>query len=473
MASSSTVSLANSWTLKGVLRLVSGTFSTGGNTFTVDLDNGGLIGYGSGDNGSISGNVSIKRAIGQYTHYLATPFSGVSSNQINAVAPIVPSGGQSRLFGFNFSTQAWVRITSLPTTLSVGTPYSMYFTTPSTTLTFTGGYNPNASYNYSFSNAAANKSQLFGNPFAAALDFSTIVGSATGLTNTVYYWNQSLQAYSTWNSGSGSANGGSQYIPAMQSFLVLTSGSGGTSSIGYTKANISNAIPSPAYYRLTSASDRISLKASDSSGIYDETVVVLDPSATSSFDNAVDAYKVMNPSPSSNLFTSDGTSEYAINVLPPITNNQIIPLNFTPGSDGTYTIAADKTQVSSGKIIFLKDNFCKKTVPLNAPYSFTSSSADGAERFELIVSDNNSSSEAGINFGSFESTVFIMSQGPEISNGTVYVTDITGKQVSVVKNVSVYGIAQLTFDTLAPGIYVIRLTNPSGGEYIGKVSITR
>jgi len=469
MASSNTVSLANSWNLNGLLRLVSGTFSTGGNAFTINPDNGGLIGYVSGDNGTISGNVSMNQSVVKYTHLLASPFSGVTSDQINSAAAVVPTGGQSRLYNYNFGTQAYVRITSLPTSIAVGSGYSMYFPTPAT-LTFTGTYDPNATYSYNFSSPGAGYYNLFGNPFAAPLDFSTITGSTSGLTSTLYYWNQAASAYATWNPVSGGTNSGTQYIPPMQAFFVVTSASG-TSSIGYTKANLYNAAASPSYYRLVSSNDRISLMVSDTSGRSDETVIELNPSATNAFEPVIDAYKLLNPSPSSNLYTSIDTTDYAVNVLPPSTGTQIIPVSFAAGSDGTFSIQGNISRVSSGKTVFLRDKYLKKTVSLNDPYAFQASPSDGAARFELIVSDNNTSNSSGITFGSNEQTLFIISQGIQITNGTLYITDVTGKSLGSVKNVTVDGIAQVPLDNLSPGVYIVRLVAPDGTEYVGKAAI--
>ena len=108
--------------------------------------------------------------------------------------------------------------------------------------------------------------------------------------------------------------------------------------------------------------------------------------ATANFDGDYDAYKMDaagNGIPIIYSIAADNT-KLAINGLPDLTENTVVPVNFSPGSDGLCTITADLQNLTSA-YVFLVDNKLTKVQNLsdNPVYTFITSTTDQPNRFKL------------------------------------------------------------------------------------------
>ena len=220
---SSGVSLGSAVTVKGTLSLTKGVLTTNSN-LTINFDNGGNIAYASTDLGSISGDVSGRRDASAKTHYMSVPFNGVTSAQVQATTPLFVNP-YWKMYTKTFAAQNWAAVTNTTTAMPMGTGYSLSLPAAAP-LIFTGTYNHAYTLTgENYSNAAATKYFMLGNPYPSTLDWDNASGwTKTNVANAIYYWDAPNSRAASYVAGVGT-NGATRYIPAMQSVLISTTGS--------------------------------------------------------------------------------------------------------------------------------------------------------------------------------------------------------------------------------------------------------
>jgi hypothetical protein len=465
---SSGLTLNSAVTVTGILSLLKGAITTNGN-LTVDLNNGNIA-YNIGDAGSISGNVKVqKNVLLSRTHYIACPVSGTTANDLNDNTQVInPSTHKTRLFTFDASTQAYVGISNLNTALSPMTGYSLFFTA-ATVLDYTGTYAHGATFPaLTCSNAVSGNSILAGNPYPSTLDWNGSGWTRTGINDALYFWNAQTSSYSSYVNGS-STNGGTQYIPSLQAFYVTSDGTGGTASIAIdNQARVTS--PNPSLFR--KAADNNVVKVTLSNGIYkDEALIRFNGEATDHYDNAFDAYKMMNPDSTPSVFTGDFRTSYSINTLPK--NDKVIPLNVNAGFSGLYTLDIQASDFDGANTMVLEDKVLnvKKKLDGNDQYTCVIKEGDRADRFNLIVSfSGNINATDKVYIGSYDKTVNVtFNNAGNTASFTVY--DLMGKQINRIENADISsGLFSFTDPNLLSGIYVVKVA--VGNElFSGKVFI--
>lgn len=364
--------------INGILNLPAGTLTTN-NNLTLSL-NTGSIAYNSGDAGSLSGNITYSRSLSNAgTHYIGLP-ANVAPAQINDdVALINAENGYSRLA--KLENGAWVQITDLNTPLPQNQGYSLYIP-GAANLDISEAYSHlNAGFSKSFGNSAASF-ELFGNPYPTAIDWSNASGwTKTNLNNAIYYWNPATSSYASFVGGSGS-NGGTQYIPSFQGFLVNPNAANASLSVNN---NARTAAQNPNYFRVALSDQVIRLQAS-SDNYTDETILKLAADGTSEFDGNLDAYKIYNSGSTPSLYTSLNGVNYSINSISDASEEEIIPLNFKAGFAGTYSLAA--TEIPTEDVeIFLEDKLTgtMNSLSLQPNYEFSAAKGENSSRFFLHV----------------------------------------------------------------------------------------
>lgn len=472
-----TMFLGNSWTVtNGRVDLRAGAINTGGYALTFDINSGSYIGFTTGDAGSIVGNVTLSRSVGQFTHNLSSPLNGITAAEINDDFPVVGVNGNSRLFVWDVPTQAWVRqLTGVSTTLNRGQGYNFYCTTAGT-LDFTGSYSqPATAFVTSGTADVAGDFILVGNPYIADINWDNITKS--NVDATVYYWNQTAKAYATYTTGGASTNGGTLNVPVMQGFFV-TATAAGAASVSIDRGDIANQAPGSTFFRSILDADKFNLKVTAASGLSDEIVILLADEASASFDGTMDAYKLMNPSSSLNLYTTLGGTDYSVNALPKVAGSQIIALNFKAPVDGSYTIKSSDISLL-GVTAQLKD---KKTGSLydisTLDYTFDALKADGSDRFEIILgstlttSTRSAAATYGISFASSNKTVVIESASLVIPTATVELMDVSGRVITTTTSGIQVGNNFIPMENATPGMYVVKITDAATGkQYTGKVTL--
>ena len=477
IASAGTTSLGNDWNLDGTIRFVQGTFDVNGNNFIWDFDNGARVDFVTGDAGVVSGSVTSHITMPQFTHYIASPLSGVDGSQLADNVQVV-SGSTSRLYTWNFATQAWVKqLTPASVSLNPSLGARMYFPdAPGDLVDFTGTYDNTASYTTAAqSNTASGKFIIAGNPYPSALDWEATSGwSFNNVSATIYYWSQSKGTIATYTRGTGvSTNGGGRYIPVMQSFFVTTTGGGGTASLGIS--NPVRSTQSATMYRTALADNIMTISVKKSDGdLSDETVIYLTDGATANYEGDLDAYKMKNDETALNLYTELDGIEYAVNALPS-TTDITIPLSLTVPVDGNYVLS-----IPANADMILVDKQAKKQKAVDGTaYNFSSSTSDASDRFELQMRSSSSSntsssvsSAQSVSVASNGSNVVLISKN-DMGASTVTIYSTLGVEVAQLSGINVSaGSTILNSIAIPSGSYIVKVQN-NDNQFTGHVTLVK
>lgn len=136
-----------------------------------------------------------------------------------------------------------------------------------------------------------------------------------------------------------------------------------------------------------------------------------------------------------------------------------IPVSLEAYTMGKYTISIDASDCNFEEI-YLRDNFTGEIVDIiNGDYTFVATSSDEAERFTLMIINNNDDNSDIIN----QNFAYI-SNGEIIINdiegsGNVQIFDVMGRML-VTRDVN--GSANISTETLTNGIYIISLIDDNG-----------
>jgi hypothetical protein len=468
------VSLLSALTVKGALTLTSGVLTTNSN-LTINFDNGGNIAYNTSDAGSISGDVSGRRDLIARTHYISAPFSGVTSTQVDVKSPLYYNG-YWKMYAKDFTTQGWTAVTTTTAGMPLGTGFSLAMPAAAP-LILTGTYNHSSTYTgTSYSNAAAAKYILIGNPYPTALDWNAATGwTKTNVANAVYYWNASSNSVSSYVNGTG-ANGGTQYIPAMQSFMVTTTGGSGNSSVSIANAARVN-LQNPSYFRAGSDGIiRIKLTGSNPDN-WDDAVIRFNESATTSFDNDWDAYKIISRGPSPLIYTSLKGQTYSINSVSGVDSLPSIDVDIYIPSDGNYTLSIDNNDPTIDYILVDKKLGTDNQVT-DAGYTFTGSATDDVNRFQLqlrtaqTTGTQSGKGTQGLNIYSSTKGFVIQTNQFGGEQADIEILDMTGNSVKIMSNSSIStGSTYVPMD-LSAGAYLVKVT-VDGSIFTGIISLIR
>ena len=329
---------------------------------------------------------------------------------------------------------------------------------PSNLITFKGPIsNLNSGtiiYNITYTEAQGTGWNLVGNPYPSSIDWGYNITDATHTQNgwhcsanvepTIYLYDGYNHRYGTYNSFTGTtSNNAIRYIPPMQGFYVhLTDTT--INEIG--KWSLDNrvriAYDKPFWKGVeqvnTQLTNALSLNVSGN-GYSDETVIGFIQNATKGFDGNYDAYKLFSPEkevPQINTRTLDDREKVAVNDLPiSLMNDVSIPLEFTVGIQGTYTITANNFNINSSIAITLEDMKTKKLTNLNTSnYTFSSDSVLNDNRFlvhfgTVPTSFNELIKNNDINIYSNHKQIIIQNNSTSFEKGSIIIYDILGKEI--------------------------------------------
>ncbi len=319
---------------------------------------------------------------------------------------------------------------------------------------------------------------LLGNPYPCAIDFDAVSGWTFGSAQTtVYIWNTGgtyKGQFASHVRGGASANGGSRYIPAEQGFFLHCTAA--------TRVSMDNNVRvhnSQGYYKsaTTEPTTNILRLEASGNGYNHETVILFNPDAASSYDN-YDALYYSGSVAAPRIYSVVNNDGLSINALPQITDNLTVPVGFTVGVPGTYTIRASELNTFGGSVIItlydLKTSI-SRNLKVNPEYSFTADTLDNANRFLVIFGlapygiSNNQASET-IQIYSFGDAVFIKTNSSANTKGQVFIFDPIGKE-QFQENLSGTEITKISPD-LSTGYYVVKVVT-SESAYSKKVFISR
>ncbi|QBZ96593.1 T9SS sorting signal type C domain-containing protein [Flavobacterium sangjuense] len=383
-----------------------------GSTFTLN-NNANLI--QSGTTNTNSGNIIVKRdssALKRLDYTLwSSPVSGQNLfdfSPLTSVSPNIRFYTYNSTINFPATTGFYEPVTAYATTdfaLGKGYLIRMPFNHPTAPAIWNGqftGIPHNGTQSVTITHTG-DRFNAIGNPYPSPIDAVAFVSDSnntSSITGTLYFWRKTNNAlspsYCTWTMGGFVGNGEAQVfdpndiIQTGQGFFVEGTGSGAvnfdnTMRVGNNDNQFFKTSDTPSTNSIER--NRIWLNATNSSGLFSQTMVGYITNATQGVDTTIDG-----------KYINDGAIALSslINEVPyaiqgrslPFDANDIVPLNFKVTTAGNYTIAIDHVDglfTDGTQSIYLKDNLTTTIHNLNAgAYSFASESGTFADRFEII-----------------------------------------------------------------------------------------
>jgi len=297
-----------------------------------------------------------------------------------------------------------------------------------TTLVFEGTLNDGA-YSIGLTNAGPATYQgwnLVGNPYPSALDVDAAAGwTRTLVGNGVSFWNEANENYASYVDGVG-ANGGTQFIPAMQGFFVKASGAG---SIGVS--NAARVHSTQAFYKADPANTlRLVVQSGD---FTDETVIRFMSEATVNYDEQFDMQKMIVENVPQLYTVTSASENMVINALPAIDEDTPIQLNLQAGLNGSMSINASGFEtLEESTPVWLVDNVAgvQWNLSENPVYNFVANVNDPEDRFEIHFKNLTGIpgiSDSGISIYSFNKNLYI--DAGNGNKGEVVVLNVLGQEI--------------------------------------------
>ena len=432
------------------------------NNGTIIINSGSEFKTSSDDLGS--GSFTYNRNLATTNWYLvSSPFEGQDiDNFITAENP--PSlNGDVALAPYNTSDNTWTYIqtgASGSGNFITGKGYSVKLQS-SGDISFTGSLlTSNKSVALESSGQGYN---LIGNPYPIHIKSTSILtrNSASLDSETIWVWNDDVDAYQAKTSGTGGWN-----VAPAQAFFVKSDGASGTVEIHET-----DQISAADTFLRTDPLTEISLTLSNESASRQATIYYIDDTTTG-FDNGYDGPRFMAGDNSFAFYThlvSDGEGvDYDIQSLPTDNyENMVIPLGINAVSGTDITLNISTINFPEGINTYLEDKVNNSFTLLDANSNFMTtldSDLNGIGRFYLHTTSEVLSSDDFLNNNI---SIYISSKDNlrivGIHNGTaeVQLYNILGKEVFSAAFEGT-GMNDIQLPNIKEGIYIINLTTDKG-----------
>ena len=313
---------------------------------------------------------------------------------------------------------------------------------------------------------------LLPNPYSSALDFDVSANWGGGvISNKIWIWNAVSGNYGSHIRAGNNTNGVSNIIPEGQGFFVEASSAGNVTI--NAAARVHNT--SQQYLKKTDGYDNLLRVKAEGNNFSDEIVVQFRDDATSGYDDAIEAKKMIGQyeAPQLSSIASDNT-DLSINCLPYSGGDVTVPLDFSlnASTDVTFTASGMESFLSSIPV-YLEDVALNKMIDLraNPVYTFSHISGPAANRFQLrFMGVTGTPENPGIAGKVFVSNAHLFVEIPSMNQSevTIAVYDALGRQFSGIKTV-MNGITELAAPVVS-GVYVVRVMNGTR-TFTGKVII--
>jgi len=477
------VTLSGTLNVSGIVKATTGNLNTGGYLTLLSTASQTALIDGSGA-GEVLGNVTMKRYLdtGYGYRYVSSPFTAATVSGFSGLVNLSATFPAFYSYDESVSYSGWVTDTVPSSVLTPLHGYAANFGSSfaSQTISLTGVVNNHtiSSTLYNHNNTYTLGFNLVGNPYPSPLDWNASSGwTKTNIDNAVYYFNKgdTNQYYGTYSSyvGGISSDGiANNIIPAMQGFFVHVSNGSypvtGTLSVN-NPARVNNL--TPFYHKPTgNIKPLIRVDAGLSTGARkDPAVIYFDDAATDSFDNSLDALKIINTDasvPSLYAIGADGNHLSIQASRPSQDTLRFIPLGIQVQQDGIVTFSARDLDNLPGDVkVFFYDakTGATKNMTTKEAYSVTLGSGTYDSRFFLLYTNKDTVNlpgfSAGLNawYGNGILNAYNVAGSSEI-----VITDMAGRVVQR-SEVNGNGYHQLPCN-LSPSVYLVTLDSDMGRQ---------
>jgi len=427
-------------------------------------------GTGSFINATADVPATVERYLtGTQWHYLASPIVGAPLSLFNTNNfYFYDETEEDSWAGANFTTanNGWITETAPSLTSILGYAYYYY----QTTLLFEGNLHTGTytSPALSWTDTPVADSyegwHLLGNPYPSAIDFSAANITATNINlsdvePSVYFYDDIAHNYKGYNTSSGGINGGTQYIPAMQGFFVHAT----VNNAIFEVENGARVHNTTDFYKTEKLNENFITLQTTANGYLDETRIIENTDANFSFDSNYDLYKMFSRDENvPQIWQITEGVEFALNAIPYLSDEQIIPIGFKGDNSDVYQINLSENSFSNN--VYLIDNLLNRSQNLseNPIYTFTHSGGVDLSRFELhfiqstnltnnvenhiLVYPNPTTGIVNINLTGLK----------DLSGLSLQITDVSGKIIEQSNN------TKIDLSNQPSGIYFIKIKTDEG-----------
>lgn len=499
ITNNTSVTLGGALNLTEILRVNTGTFNSGGNlTLVSSIDKTALI-DGAGP-GIVSGNVIMQRYLiaGFGYKYFSSPFQNATVASFASVVDL--NAGFPNFYNYieNKASSGFTTYTDPAGALVPLEGYAADFgpSPVQKTVTMTGFVN-----NGSLSTTLYNHNQpytkgfcLVGNPYPSPINWDSPIGwTKTNIDNALYFFNsgntnQYTGAYSSYINGVSSDGVAGPIIASMQGFFVhVSDGSypvAGTFGITnsarvndlspvFHKSTFRVMTPPPGRPRILV---RLSANFSDNSKSADPLVVYSSDAATPSFDDGLDAIKLMNINEQlPNLYSiGDDISKLVINAIAEVDSTTVIPLGIKTERDGKVVFNLRNLENWPSNLnLYLRDGLTGVNYDLqqNPEYTVDLKTGITENRFSLVCTPVYSADrDIFIAYG-LSTDMYIKINLVNEQPGTVTVTNLMGQVISAmpVNGNGDYKLEGLTANL----VYIVNFETPKGNHTVKILTVER
>ena len=290
---------------------------------------------------------------------------------------------------------------------------------------------------------------LLGNPFSSAISFNQGNWNRINVSPKAQIWNEATASYKVIS--------GAMEIPAMNGFMVYTTGNGSLNIP--TNARLHS---DSGWYKQSGTDDRILLVAHDPEGnTSQETAIAFDNRATDGFDAEFDSYFIPGFAPA--FYSRSGNADFAWNTIPVSSGEGTTPLIFTKNGSPSFNITLERT--IPGVTVVLKDLKLnqEQILSTNPVYSFSSSPEDDPDRFRLSFRSNgmnDHTTNRPVSIYSIGYTIYIMANNARGISGTVRICNMAG--IEIMSQVIREEIKTAISCSYSRGLYLVTVSTAEG-----------
>jgi hypothetical protein len=305
---------------------------------------------------------------------------------------------------------------------------------------------------------------LVGNPYPSSLDLANAGISWGQFEPTAWFWNPVAGNYETYPTISGYTLH-SQYAPPMQGFFthIVDTYEGSTT---FSLPNAARSHSTTPYLKNSSPDNVLELDVTSSgSSLSDKMAVLFSSNSTAGYDPGYDAWKLTGLTEAPQI-ASMMDQPYSFNALPYTGKNMTIPVRFTCGNGGNFSIhAVNLESFSTESTIILEDlkEGTTQNLKENPDYTFNYFTSDNPGRFLLhftlpSLGTGDPGIKSPVSIYSYSNSIYV--KNADAASGTVLVYDMLGRMVSQ-NNLSKGSLNK--YSLLVPeGYYIVKVITDAG-----------
>jgi hypothetical protein len=315
---------------------------------------------------------------------------------------------------------------------------------------------------------------LVGNPYASPISWELMRSGANnpGLQTTYYIYKSSGTGagnYGTYTVGGLQTNSTTENIPSSHGFIVIANGAPTTVNF-LNSYRTFNPLTSGNNFAASPTSNSMRLQLRGGQG--DDETLIRFGSFETAFNGLEDAHKLMAYAPGvPSVYTIAGTQRSALNSLPQLTQDYIIPLGVYAQVAGTYELEmTEMVDINPTVMIYLEDlaTGTLQNIRENAIYiADIATTGNIDDRFRLIVRPAVSLNGIAATCNGNGNDGKVEVHYPSSAAVNIELKNTLGAVVSTAQNVT----GLHTFNSLPSGNYMAEITHNCGFVSVDYVSV--